>query len=48
MKEELLSGLFLQVVPAVEDLSEQVGSETTAAADSLGGAVKLSPHGDEQ
>lgn len=42
IKEEILSQLFFQVMPAVEDLSGRVARETTAAAESLRGAVRLS------
>jgi hypothetical protein len=48
MKKEILSQLFFQVMPAVGDLSGKVARETTAAAESLGGAIRLSPAAKQQ
>jgi hypothetical protein len=47
-KEELLSHSFFQVMPAVGDLSGKVARDTTVAADSLGGAVRVSPSRNQQ
>jgi hypothetical protein len=47
-KEEILSQSFFQVMPAVGDLSGKVARDTTAAAESLGGAVRLSPSTNQQ